>query len=166
MILWIVWVVCQLDLLTLPLMAHLAGGQAVLGGLRWWLCLYLRPWQRWLEGRHLTLSTWSLILPLSNPSCIHGGWLLRQWKGKLQGLLNCRDLLLWNKTSPNNSTIYLIYLLVILQFNRNWLGELNESYRIQVPGLLTWLTPQLGWLNSRSLARFLSLHALCHHSVI
>lgn len=37
---------------------------------------YPRLWQRWLEGRDLSLSTWSLIVPLSNPSFIYSGWLL------------------------------------------------------------------------------------------
>lgn len=46
-------------------------------------------------------------------------------KMKAQDLLSSRDLLLWNKPSQNNSTIYLIYLLVILQF-----GQFNSAPRV------------------------------------
>lgn len=126
----------------------------------------LRLWQKWLEGWDLTFSTWSLIIPLSNPSFIYSGWLPRQWKWKLQTFLCSSDLLLWNKPSPNNPTIYLIYLLMILQLGQ--IGNLTLLYmvlagaaqkKLQDTGCqpsLTWLTPSWGDWNGGRLGGLLS----------
>lgn len=116
----------------------------------------LGPWQKWLAGWDSTFSTWSLIIPLCNPSFIYGGWLPRQWKQKLQALLCSRHLMLWNKPSQTTPTINFIYLLMILQ-----LGQIGNSTLFhmvlagaahrkatgsRVPGFTPMTDTQLRWL--------------------
>ena len=86
-------------------------------------------------------------------------------KMESQDLISSKDLLLWNKPSQNNSTIYLTDLLMILQsgpFNSaphgtGW-GSSTTATGLRVEVWLTALTPQLGWLTGSRLMGFLSLH--------
>ena len=159
-------------------------GAPVYGCISWWrgcprrwkvvaLSSHLGSWQGWSECWDLNFSTWTLTIPLSTPSSWMWWLTSKAVKMEAQDLISSKDLLLWNKPSPNNSTNYLIDLSMILQsgpfssapHGTSWCSSTTAT-GLRVEVWLTGLTPQPGWLNCRRLPGFLSLHSLSHHSVI